>query len=237
MVVKNDLFDYKNRYIFQDEEGFKFSLDSILLAEFSKTTTDGLNILDMCAGNMAVPLIMSTYSKSNFYGFEIQREIYFLGNNSIIENKLQNNLKIINDDVNNIEKYFKSDFFDIIVCNPPFFKITEKSNLNKSDKLSIARHELKINLEQIFSVAKKFLKNNGCLYIIHRSERLDEIINNAIKYNVKVKEIQMIKTKKDKKPTTVIVKCIKNSRFGVKINSEVCIEGKNTYQNLFEGKK
>ena len=59
MIVKNDLFDYQNRYIYQDSDFFKFSVDSILLSEFANKYPLNGKILDICTGNAVVPLILS----------------------------------------------------------------------------------------------------------------------------------------------------------------------------------
>ena len=98
MIVKNDLFDYKNRYIWQIDGGFKFSLDSILLAEYVKVRNN-LSILDMCTGNAPIPLIISTKTNSKIVGFEIQKDIANLAKKSVEENKLGNQIKIINDGI------------------------------------------------------------------------------------------------------------------------------------------
>ena len=100
-IVLNDLFDYKNRFIYQLENGFKFSLDSILLAEFVKVK-ENLKILDMCSGNCAIPLILSTRTNSNIVAFEIQKLIAKLEKDSVLYNNLQNQIKVINDDIKNI---------------------------------------------------------------------------------------------------------------------------------------
>ena len=160
-IVKNDLFDYKNRYIYQDKDGFKFSLDSILLAEYPHVK-DNLKILDMCSGNAAIPLIISTKTKSSIVAFEIQEEIAALAKKSVELNKLENQIEVINDDVNNIIKYFSKEYFDIIVCNPPYFK-NNSSIHNKEEIKAIARHEIKINLEQILEISFHYLGNRGIL--------------------------------------------------------------------------
>ena len=108
-VVKNDLYDYTNRYIYQDSDCFKFSVDSILLAEYVQIKETNAKIVDMCCGNMAIPLIISKYTNSKITGFEIQKEIYKLGKDSIVLNNLENQLEIINDDVKNISKYYETD--------------------------------------------------------------------------------------------------------------------------------
>ena len=234
MIVKNDLFDYKDRYIYQDTNGFKFSLDSILLAEFAKKDAKNKKeIIDACAGNMASSLILSKYTKSKLTGFEIQKKITELAQKSIDENKLGNSLKIINDDFKNINKYYKQESVEMIICNPPYFKVTNMDRVNDKEKLSIARHELKLTLEDIFKVSSSILKNKGILFIVQRVSRLDEIINLGYKYQLNVKKLQFITTTKDKKPYIVLAKCIKNSKMGVVINNEVCIGGLKSYQNIF----
>lgn len=237
MIVKNDLFDYENRYIYQDTSYFKFSIDSILLAEFTSKVCEGDLILDMCAGNMAVPLILSTKYNNKIIGFEIQKNIYNLAVKSIEENKLTNQLTIINDDIKNIDKYYKRNIFPIIVANPPYFKVNNSSkNLNVQDELKIARHEVKLKLEDVFAIAKKNIAPEGHLFVVHRAERLDEIILLGEKYNIRVKSIQFISTKKDKGPNTVIVECVQNAKNGIKIHNEICIEGTKSYQNIFESR-
>lgn len=229
-IVKNDLFDYKNRYIYQDKDGFKFSLDSILIAEYPYVK-DNLKILDMCSGNAAIPLIISTKTKSNIVAFEIQEEIAALAKKSVELNGLENQIEVINDDVNNIANYFNKEYFDIIVCNPPYFK-NNSSIHNKEEIKAIARHEIKINLEQIFKISFDYLKNNGILYMSHRADRLDEIINIATKYNLNVKELILVQTK-NSDISMILVKCIKNSKNGIKIKV-LDVSKCSTYQHIFE---
>ena len=229
-IVKNDLFDYKNRYIYQEKEGFKFSLDSILLAEYSQVKNN-MKILDMCSGNAVIPLIISTKTKDNIVAFEIQKEIAALAKKSVELNGLDEQIKVINDDVNNIAKYFNKEYFDIIVCNPPYFK-NNSSIHNKEEIKAIARHEIKINLEQIFKISFDYLKNNGILYMSHRADRLDEVINIATKYNLNVKELILVQTK-NSDISMILVKCIKNSKNGMKIKV-LDVSKCSTYQHIFE---
>lgn len=230
-IVKNDLFDYENRYIFQYDKGFKFSLDSILLAEYIKLPKKGV-LLDMCTGNAPIPLIVSTKYDNQIYAFEIQKEIAELAQKSVELNCLGEQIHIINDDVNNISNYFNSELFDVISCNPPYFK-NNIVNYNKNDILSIARHEITINLEQIFLIASKYLKPKGNLYLVQRSERLDDIIYYARINNIPVKEIQFISTKKGGNPIIVLVRCSKNGKHGIKVKRVLDVSNSCTYKNLF----
>lgn len=232
--VKNDLFDYPNRYIMQIKDGFKFSLDSLLLAEFVNLKKSDKFILDMCSGNAPIPLVLSLKTDADIVGFEIQKDIADLASESVSINGLADKVKIINDDVKNLEKYCKPNTFDIITCNPPYFKTSDDKCMNKNDYLTLARHEITIDLETIFSLVSRFLKDNGVFYLVHRSDRVDEIIIFANRYKLNVKNMQFVATKANAKPSTVLVKCVKNSKFGVIINKEICVDNLDTYQHLFE---
>lgn len=232
--VKNDLFDYKNRYIMQIKDGFKFSLDSLLLAEFVKIKKDDKKILDMCTGNAPVPLVLSLKTDAEIVGFEIQKEISELALESVKFNCLEKNIRIINDDIKNIDNYFESNTFDVITCNPPYFKTKEDGYRNKNDFLTLARHEIAIDLETIFKIASKYLKDNKAFYLVHRVERLDDIIVLARENKMNVKELQFISTKKEKAANTILVKCVKNGKPGIKLRKEICVDNLDTYQHLFE---
>lgn len=233
-IIMNDLFDYSNLKIYQYVEGFKFSLDSILLAEYVKITKKTKKILDLCSGNASIPLILSTKTDAHIDAFEIQKEVYELAIKSIDYNNLTKQITTYNDDVNNIDNYLKGIKYDIITCNPPYFKVDSKNHINDTEALAIARHELKINLDDIFRIAANHLDDKGELYLVHRVTRLDEIIITANKYNLNVKNVELIKTKEDSKPYIVLVRCIKNSKLGIKINREKNIENLKTYQNMFK---
>lgn len=230
--VKNDLFDYPNRYIMQVQDGFKFSLDSILLAEYIDLKQDDKLVLDMCAGNAAVALILSLKTKAHIVSFEVQEQIASLASESVAINNLDEYITVINDDVNNIDKYYKDGTFDVIACNPPYFKIWK--NMSENKHLQLARHEVKITLEKVFMLASKMLKDRGAFYLVHRPSRLDEIIIYAHKYDINVKEITLVKTSIQKSPRMVLVKCVKRSNMGIIVKSEVCTEGLKSYQNIFK---
>ena len=231
-LVKNDLFDYPNRYIYQYNDGFKFSIDSILLAEFVDIKNKAKEILDMCTGNAPIPLIISTKTNKPIIGFEIQKEIYDLAIMSIKENKLENQIQIINDDIKNIKKIFPGKYFDIITCNPPYFALNSEIENNKNIIKSIARHEITIDLENIFKIVSDILSDNGSFYLVHRMERIDDIFLYADKYKLKIKELQIICTKENLCKIGLF-KIQKHVKRGIKINKILDISKLNTYQNIF----
>ena len=231
-IVLNDLYDYGLK-IYQDEDNFKFSLDSILLAEFVECD-DRYSYVDFCTGNAPVPLILSTKTNAKIYGIELQKEIYNLAIKSIKENNLESNINIINDNIKNVSKYIKDESIDVVTCNPPYFKYNKKSLINLTKEKAIARHEIEMNLEDIMKSAKYILKNKGSLYIVHRCDRLEEIILSMNKYNFSIKKLQFIYTKDSKNSMMVLIKAIKNGNTGsLKVLPSINIMDYKSYKNIF----
>ena len=220
MIVKNRLLNFGNNVIYQDDNYFNFSLDSVLLSNFvdvDKFNNKEIRILDMCTGNAPVCMLLSFKTKSSIVGVEIQKEIYDLGCMSVKENNMDNQIRLINDDIKNIGNYYQKEYFDIITCNPPYFKVDKESNLNNNDIKSIARHELKIKLEDIFSIACKYLKNKGIFYLVHRPERLSEIFYLMKKYKLEPKKIRNVFPKDNTNSNMILIEAVKNGNVGLKI--------------------
>ena len=186
----NDLYDYVPLKIYQDDKYFKFSLDSVLLAEYVKLTTRTKNILELCSGNCAVSMILSTRTNANITAVEVQKEIYELGQESIEYNKLSDKINLVLSDVKDVKNYFPGNNINIIVCNPPYFKKDNTSYVNDDKTKAIARHEILVSLDEIIQISSSILQKDGELYLVHRSERLDEIINSCFKHNIKFFHLQ-----------------------------------------------
>ena len=239
MEVINYLLGYKDYYIVQNTDMFNFSLDSVLLPNFATINTNVKNILDIGCGNAPIPLILSTKTNANIIGVEIQKEVYELALKSVRINNLESRIKIINGDINEIYDSFETETFDIITCNPPFFKVSDGSNFNDSDYKTLARHEIKLNLDQIFKISKKLLKNNGNIVMVHRPERLVDIITSMKKYNIEPKKIQFVYPKKDKDANILLIEGKKNGRPGIKIEPPIYTHDENgeysmQVKNFFE---
>lgn len=217
MKVINDLIGYKNMKVVQNPEWFSFSLDSVLLPRFVTINKGIKNILDIGTGNAPIPLILSTRTNANIYGIEIQKDIYELAIQTINLNNKTKQIKIINDDVKNISQYFKYGFFDVIVSNPPFFKIGERSRKNDDIHKTIARHEIKLNAEEIVNIAGKYLKNNGVLAMVHRSDRLIELIELFRQNKIEPKKIQLIYPKEGMDANILLIEGRKNGNSGLKV--------------------
>lgn len=185
----NDLLNYELK-IYQKVDAFKFSIDSVLLAEFVNINFRAKNIIDFCSGNAPIPMILSTKFNKNIVGVEIQKDIYSLGLKSIEYNKIEN-IKFLNMDVKELSNYFDYKF-DIITCNPPYFKYNNDSIININSSKAIARHEIMITLEDIISVSSEIINDSGGLYLVHRCDRLVEILDLLKKYNFGLRRLQFV---------------------------------------------
>ena len=196
----DDILGYSNLKIYQNSDYFAFSLDSIILANYCNIRLRDKKIVDFCTGNGVIPLILTRRTKAEIFGIEIQKNLADLAIKSVSYNGLENQIRIINEDVKDFSKKNISKF-DLVLCNPPYFKLNEKSSLNESYEKKIARHEIMIDIEGVCDCAKKVLKDNGNLCLVHRSERLMEIIEILRKNNFEPKRIKFVHETIEKEST------------------------------------
>lgn len=178
---------------------------------------NNMKIIDFCTGNAPIPMILSTLTDSNIIGVELQKEIYNLAVQSIKINNLEDRITLLNMNVLDIFNVYETDSFDLITCNPPYFRVNEFSNLNNNMIKSMARHEIEIKLEDICRISKKLLKNNGSLVLVHRTDRLSEIINMLLKYNLQPKRIRFLYPKELENSNLVLIDARKNGNIGLKV--------------------
>ncbi len=212
----NQLFSSDVKII-QNREVFSYSIDSVLLSRFPKLPNRGL-IVDLCAGNGAVGLFASTRTKATIVGVEIQERLADMAERSIQLNGLSDRMSMITDDLKNLPHHFPGSKIDLILCNPPYFKVDEHSNLNESPHYLLARHEITTNLDQICQVAQRTLKSNGRLVMVHRPDRFLDIIETMKRFNLAPKRIQFVYPKVHKDANMLLIEAIKDgSRDGLKI--------------------
>ena len=218
----------KNLKIIQRSDYFNFSIDSLLISEFVNIQKNTKKILDLGTGNAAIPLFLSKKTSAKIYGIEIQEISYKLALRNININDLNEQIYIIYDNMKNYLNYFNMGSFDIVISNPPFFRINENTNfLNNLKQLSIARHEIEINLEELIKIASELVKDRGYFYLVHRADRLSEILNNLIKYRFEAKKIKFCYTTKYKSAKIVLIEAIKNGKTGLTILPPLIINKEN----------
>lgn len=223
MKMTNDLLNYRNLKIVQEDDFFRFSLDSVLLPNFVTITKKTKKILDLGTGNAPIPMILSTKvnEDTELYGIEIQEKVFNLAQESLQINNLTNRIKLINDDMKNLHKYFRPNSFDLILSNPPYFKICKNSATNAIIEKTIARHEKAITLNEIVEIAKIYLKNGGTFAMVHRTDRIIEIIELLKKNKLEPKKLQLIYPKKNLDSNLVLIEARKDGNPGLKILSPI----------------
>ena len=227
MKVINDLLGYENLKIIQDTNFFSFSLDSVLLPNFFTLDKSVKKILDIGTGNAPIPLILSCHTDAKIYGVEIQKDLYDLAVETIKINNLDKRITLINDDANNLNTYFEPGFFDVILSNPPYFKIHAKSKMNEVPQKAIARHEIKLNLQQLLKIVYKFLKNNGKFAMVYRTERITEVLSVMSEYKIEPKKILFVFPKSQSSSNLFLVEGVKNARPGIKSVDYIVVHDEN----------
>lgn len=242
MEIINDLLEIDNLKIYQNDNWFKFSLESVLLPNFVTINLRCKKIMDLCTGNAPIPLILSTKTKADIVGVEIQKDIYELAKKSIKINHLEKRITLINDDLKNLKKYYNGDDFDVITVNPPYFSNNSLSKKNIDIHKTIARHEVLTNLEEIVKIGAFLLKNGGYFAMVHQTSRFFEIVDVFKKYNLAINKIQIIYPKKNQESNLFMIEGVKNGRCGVKFLNPLIIHNVDgSYQEqiikMFKNKK
>ena len=212
--VLNDLLGYEGLKIIQNPDMFNFSLDSTLLGHYATINKGVKSIVDLCTGNAPVPLFLSLRSNAHITGVEIQDKSYDLAVRNVAVNELQQRITIVHSDLKNIHERLGKYEHDIVTCNPPYFKVSDDSNLNKNDYLTIARHEVMVTLEDVIKEAALLLKPGGRFVMVHRPDRLIEIIELLRAYKIEPKRMQLVYPRINREANVLLIEGIKHGNSG-----------------------
>ncbi len=222
---------FRNLKIIQDKTGFCFGMDSILLSDFAKEIKKNAKVIDLGTGTGIIATLLCEKTElKEIIGVERQEEVYEMAQRSILLNHLENKFKLIREDILNIEKILEKNTFDAIVTNPPYKKKSTGIK-NEENKKTISRHETTATLEDFISVSKKLLKDKGEFYMVHRPDRLVDILNSMRKYKIEPKTMRFVYSNQQSEPKLVLIKGIKNAKPFLKVEKNLYIyeeEGKYT---------
>lgn len=212
--VLNDLLGYVGLKIIQEPGRFNFSLDSTLLAHFVTLKKETTNILDLCTGNAPIPLMLTLRTDARIDGVEIQKDSVNQAMRSVAINDLEAQIKIYQGDINQIHTLFGLNKYDVITCNPPYFKVNPDSNLNRNDALTIARHEVMTTLDDVVREAACLLKPSGRFAMVHRPDRLVEIIETFKSWGFEPKRLQFIYPRVNKEANGILIEGVLGGKAG-----------------------
>ena len=222
-----DDLEFNNLKIIQNKEEFCFGIDSVLLSDFAKEIKSNSKIIDFGTGTGILPILLSGKTKdTKIYGIEIQEKMAEMAQRSVKLNNLENRIKIINEDIKNLNNIFEKNTFDVVITNPPY-KINNTGLKNESEGKLISRHEIKCDLEDIVVAAKNMLKDKGIFYMVHRPERIVDICELLRKYKIEPKLIRVVYPKDEKEANLILIKAIKNANKFLKIEKPLIVYKEN----------
>lgn len=218
---------FKNLKIIQNKTGFCFGIDSILLSDFANNIKKDAKVIDLGTGTGIIgTLLCGKTALKEVIGVEIQKEVYEMAQRSIQLNCLQDKFKIINEDILNLDKILKKGSFDAIVTNPPYKK-KDTGIQNKEEKKVISRHEITATLEDFIKISKELLKNKGEFYMVHRPERIVDILNLMRNYKIEPKVMRFVYGNQASEPKLILIKGVKNARPFLKVQNNLYIYKEN----------
>ena len=221
-----DDLEYKGLKIIQDEEGFCFGIDSVLLSDFAKGIKKGTKVIDLGTGTGIIPILLCGKTDlEKVIGVEIQEEVADMAKRSSKLNNLEDKFEVVNENILNLKDIFENQSFDVIISNPPYKK-KNTGVINENTKKIISRHEITANLEDFIKGAKDLLKDKGEFYMVHRPERLVDILSLMRQNKIEPKVLRMVYSNEYKEPKLILIKGIKNARPFLKVEKNLYIYDK-----------
>ena len=199
-----DDLQLKGLKLIQKQQGFRFGVDAVLLSDFANIKNKH-RVVDLCTGTGIIPfLAYGKYNPKEVIGLEIQDDMVEMANRSSELNDITDIVKFVHGDLKDKKLIDSLGKFDVVTVNPPY-KLNNAGIVNPNDKLAIARHEVMCTLEDVIIAARRLLKDNGRMFIVHRPERLADIFGLMRKYKIEPKRVRMVQPNTKKAPNIVLV--------------------------------
>lgn len=225
-LKKNERIDdleFKELKIIQNKDGFCFGIDSILISDFAKNIKKGAEVIDLGTGTGIISILLCKKTNlQSIIGVEIQKQVAEMANRSIKLNNLENKFNVINENIMNLKNIFKKQSFDVVVTNPPY-KQKDSGIINENETKMISRHEISATLEEFIQTASFLLKDRGEFYMVHKPERLVDVLSLMRKNKIEPKILKMVYSNINKEPILILIKGIKNAKAFLKIEKNLYI--------------
>ena len=211
-----------NLKIIQDSDLFCFGTDAVVLSDFVHAQK-GARVIDLCTGNGIIPLLLSSKTKAgSIVGIEILKESYELAKESVELNGLSDKISIVNDDLKNWKTHFRAGSFDVVTCNPPYMKVGAGAT-NTGDLKAIARHEIHADLNDILEAASGLLKFGGHLFMVHRADRLCDVLCTMREHRMEPKRLAFVHASPYKEASLVLAEGILGAKPSVKMEKPLYV--------------
>lgn len=217
---------HRNGYtIIQDPKKFCFGIDAVLLSDFAKAKKDEI-VFDIGTGTGIIPILMSAKTDAKkYFAIDIQQESVDMARRSIKLNKLTGKIEVFHLDIKNVFEKFEKNSINVVTSNPPYMNMGG-GLINEYDAKAIARHEIFCNLDDIVKATSLLLKPNGRFYMVHRPNRLCDIICTLRNYKLEPKTIRFVQPYENKEPNMVLIESIKNGKAFMKILPNLIVYNK-----------
>lgn len=212
----------KGYKIIQNTKIFCFGIDAVILADFAKMRATDCAV-DLGTGNGIIPLLMEArYGGKHFDGLEIQDINVNMARRSVNMNHLEEKITIHRGDIKEASQILGAGKYDVVTSNPPY--MNENHGLTNPDShKAIARHELRCTLDDVVREAAKLLKTNGHFYMIHRPQRLVEILAKLTEYHMEPKRIRFVHSFVDREASMVMIDAVKGANPLVKVEAPLIV--------------
>jgi len=206
--------------VYQPKKGFRFGIDSILLAHFLNLKPQDL-VLEVGAGSGIISLIaLKRFPKAKIFALELESIFIECLKRNILENKLQEKLFIIKGDIKT--SLFKSGIFDVIFSNPPYFK-SRSGRKSPYEIENIARRDIEFELDEFLKKVSSLLKNKGKFYLVFTALRLAELIYLLKKNKLEPKLLRLVYSYPGSEAKLVLLLAVKNAKEEIRIFSPLYI--------------
>ena len=198
-----------------------FGTDAVLLSSFAHPKKKD-KLVDLGTGCGIIPLLMLRDGNlKEAVGVDISEEATTLAQKTKEELQLSN-FAVINSDLKDLKGKVEFGCNTLVTCNPPYME-GNWGFVSPNDLKAIARHELYINIDDVVKISSYLLKFGGYLSLVHKSDRLCDIICSMRKYNIEPKRIRFVHSHIFDAPKLVLVEGIKGAKKSLKILNPLCI--------------
>ena len=215
-----------NVKILQKKKGYRFSIDSILLAHFVRVKEEQ-KVVDLGTGSGVIPIILATKVKSTeIWGVEIQEELAKMATRNIEMNHLQGRVHILKGDARNLADRMDSEGFDIVLTNPPYRKF-RSGRLNLQREKAIARHEITGSLADMAKIAFRLLRPKASFCLVYPAGRIVDLITCIMESRLEPKRLRLVHPNVRKGAQLILVEAIKGGGPGIEIHPPLFIHDLN----------
>ncbi len=218
--------------IIQKERGYRFSLDSLLLAGFVRLKPDDY-LADLGAGSGIIASLLALKAPlRGAVGVELQAGLAEMAQRSLVLNSLTDRVRIIQGDLRKIASFLKGGTFDVAVFNPPYRR-RGSGRINPQEEKALARHELASSLGDFLSAAAYLLKAAGRVNIIYPAARTASLLVEMRRFNLEPKRIRIVYSRRESPGQFVLAEGIRDGKKELKIEPPLFIyEGGNAYTEM-----